>query len=194
MVTLEECNGARVGMARKPRNPGGCVRELIEGSDAVIDDQMTGQVIGAAIEVHRRLGPGFLESVYAKALRCELTARGVSWGAEVEVPVLYRGLVVGRHRLDLVVEGELLIELKAVARLEVIHFAQVRSYLAASGIRVGLLLNFEQTQLTIRRVVDRALKETLRGSGVPSRLPVAAATSAEPTRVPAVLPAPAPRA
>lgn len=144
--------------------------ELIEGSPEVIDDRYSKAVIGAAIEVHRKLGPGFLESVYGRALRCELTALGIEWGAEVEVPILYRGLVVGRHRLDLVVGGELVVELKSAARLEFVHFAQVRSYLAATGIRVGLLLNFDQTKLTIRRVVDQAHKDRIRGFGV-SALP-----------------------
>lgn len=145
--------------------------ELIDGSSDVIDDRYSKRVIGAAIEVHRRLGPGFLESVYHKALRCELTALKVDWAAEVEVPILYRGMVVGRHRLDLVVGGELVVELKAASRLEFVHFAQVRSYLAASGIRVGLLLNFDQTRLTIRRVVDQEYKDRFRGFGVSAPRP-----------------------
>ena len=145
--------------------------ELIDGSSDVIDDGYSKRVIGAAIEVHRRLGPGFLEAVYHKALRCELTALKVDWAAEVEVPILYRGMVVGRHRLDLVVGGELVVELKAASRLEFVHFAQVRSYLAASGIRVGLLLNFDQTRLTIRRVVDQEYKDRFRGLGVSAPRP-----------------------
>jgi GxxExxY protein len=146
--------------------------ELIEGDPGVIDDGLTGRIIGAAVEVHRRLGPGFLETVYQRALRCELTARKIDWAAEVEVPVLYRGVVVGRHRLDMVVDGTVVVELKAIGRLEFVHFAQVRSYLAASGMRVGLLLNFDSTRVTIRRVVDQASKDLLRGSGVPAPLPV----------------------
>ena len=142
--------------------------EPIEGSLEAVDDPHSHQVIGAAIEVHRRLGPGFLEAVYARALRCELTARALEWASEVEVPVLYRGVVVGRHRLDLIVGGILVVELKSHSKLEAIHFAQVRSYLAASGLRAGLLLNFDQTRLTIRRVVDQAHKDRLRGFGVPA--------------------------
>lgn len=145
------------------------MQDLIEGSADVIDDRYSRIVIGAAIQVHKRLGPGFLEAVYQRALRYELSAMKIGWAAEVEVPVLYRGMVVGRHRLDLVVGGELVVELKSTSRLEVIHFAQVRSYLAASGIRVGLLLNFDQTKLTIRRVVDQAYKDRLRGLGVSSQ-------------------------
>lgn len=152
--------------------------ELIEGSSGLIDDKYSNCVIGAAIEVHRRLGPGFLEAVYHKALRCELTALGIDWASEVEVPILYRGMVVGRHRLDLVVGGELVVELKSTARLEFVHFAQVRSYLTASGIRVGLLLNFDQTRVTIRRVVDQEQKDRLRGLGVSAPL-AASATSPE---------------
>ena len=150
--------------------------ELIEGSPDVIDDELTGIVIGAAIEVHRRLRPGFLESVYHRALRCELTARQVGWATEVEVPILYRGTVIGRHRLDLVVGGELVVELKSVNRLEFSHFAQVRSYLAAAGLRVGLLLNFDQTRVTIRRIVDQEWKDRFRGSGARAPLQGLAST------------------
>jgi GxxExxY protein len=148
--------------------------ELIDGSVEEIDDPYSHRVIGAAIEVHRRLGPGFLESVYQKALLCELTLLKIGWASEVEVPILYRGAVVGRHRLDLIVAGMLVVELKAVSKLDVIHFAQVRSYLAATGIRVGLLLNFDQTRLTIRRVVDQQHKDRLRGLGVSSLMPASA--------------------
>jgi GxxExxY protein len=140
--------------------------ELIEGSSDVIDDPYSKRVIGAAIAVHKALGPGFLEGVYGKALRCELTALGLDWASEVEVPVLYRGVVVGRHRLDLVVGGDLVVELKSARRLEFIHFAQVRSYLKASGKRVGLLLNFDQTTVTIRRIVDQITKDRISGFGV----------------------------
>lgn len=158
--------------------------EFIEGSFDKIDDPYSHTVIGAAIEVHRRLGPGFLEAIYGKALRCELTSRGLTWAAEVEVPILYRGAIIGRHRLDLVVGGELVVELKSAAKLDAIHFAQVRSYLAASGMRVGLLLNFDQTRVTIRRVVDQAHKDRLRGFGVSAPTdPSAAAGSTTPTPV-----------
>jgi GxxExxY protein len=144
------------------------MQELIEGDEGRIDDSLTGEVIGAAIAVHRALGPGFLEGVYCRALRCELSARGLSWAAEVDFPIRYRGIVVGHHRLDLVVANSLVVELKACGRLEAVHFAQVRSYLKASGVALGLLLNFEQTALTIRRVVDQRTKDRLRGSGVPA--------------------------
>src|SRR5215210_7553820 len=88
-------------------------------------EALTEQIIGAAIEVHRRLGPGFLESIYEKALIID-----------------YDGEEVGRHRLDLLVEGTIVVELKAVKNFEDVHFAVVRSYLKALGRRHGLLLNF----------------------------------------------------
>jgi len=112
----------------------------------------TGRVIGAAIAVHRALGPGFVESVYHRATEVELQRRGISFSSEVECEVLYEGLAVGRHRFDLVVEGGILVELKAVQYLEAVHFAQVRSYLEAAQLPIGLLLNFAASTLVIRRV------------------------------------------
>jgi GxxExxY protein len=110
-------------------------------------------VIGAAIEVHRRLGPGFLESIYRNALSYNLRRRGLQVAAEEEVVVRYDGIEVGRHRLDLLVEGVLVVELKAVKALEDVHFATVKSYLRATGNRHGLLMNFAKPTLEIRRVM-----------------------------------------
>jgi len=112
----------------------------------------TGQVIGAAIAVHRALGPGFVESVYHRATEVELHRRGIPFSSEVECEVLYHGRAVGRHRFDLIVRGVILVELKAVQYLEAVHFAQVRSYLEAAQLPVGLLLNFSASTLVIRRV------------------------------------------
>jgi len=83
----------------------------------------TGRVIAAAIAVHRELGPGFLESVYHRALECELMRRGIVYESEVDVEVTYGGVVVGRHRLDVIADGGIVIELKAVQSLEAVHFA-----------------------------------------------------------------------
>ena len=95
-------------------------------------EDLTGKIIGAAIEVHRQLGPGFLESVYENALAHELNKRNVSAQRQFEVSVLYDGKIeVGRHRLDLFVENEIVVELKTIAEFEDIHFAIVRSYLKA---------------------------------------------------------------
>lgn len=113
---------------------------------------LTDKIIGAAIEVHRRLGPGFLESIYENALVIELEKRHVQVSRQVEVPILYDGIVVGTHRLDLLVENTIVVELKAIRDLEDIHFAIVRSYLRAMDRKHGLLLNFAKHPLLIKRV------------------------------------------
>ena len=112
-------------------------------------------IIGAAIEVHRELGPGFLESIYENALAIELRARQISFQRQLTVPVLYRGAEVGLHRLDLFVFDQVLVELKAIARIEDIHFVVARSYLRAIGTEHGLLLNFAKPTLEIKRVSTR---------------------------------------
>ena len=113
---------------------------------------LTEEVIGAAIEVQKSLGVGFLETVYEAALAVELRQRGIVFQSQVRVPILYRGVVVGIHRLDLLVEETLVVELKVSKSLENIHFAVVRSYLRASKLKHGLLINFATCPLEIRRV------------------------------------------
>jgi len=100
------------------------------------------EVIGAAIEVHRHLGPGFLESVYEEALCYELTDRSIPFARQVRIGVAYKAWLVGEARIDLLVDGCLLIELKAVDAIAPIHRAQVISYLRATNLNLALLLNF----------------------------------------------------
>jgi GxxExxY protein len=119
----------------------------------LVFDEMSQKIIGAAIEVHKRLGPGFLESVYEQALKIELCNRDISFEAQKEVPVSYDGRVVGIHVLDLLVADRVVVELKAVSRLEDVHFAQVKSYLKATKKNVGLLINFNSPTLHTKRVV-----------------------------------------
>lgn len=116
-------------------------------------EELTEKIIGAAIEVHRRLGPGFLESFYENALVIELRKRGLNVKQQIEVPVLYEDKEVGQHRLDLFVEDIIVVELKAIKSLEDIHFAIVRSYLKAVGRAHGLLLNFATLTLDVKRVI-----------------------------------------
>jgi len=116
-------------------------------------ETLSGQIIEAAIDVHRQLGPGFLESVYENAMKVALRKRGLAYAYQHEVRVFYEGEEVGLHRLDLVVQQEIVVELKAIKALEDIHFAQVRSYLKATGLHVGLLLNFNAPTLVIKRIV-----------------------------------------
>jgi GxxExxY protein len=114
--------------------------------------ELSGKIIAAAIEVHRRLGPGFLESVYESALAIELDLRGIRYERQKSIMIQYRGHAVGEHRLDLLVERILVVELKAVKSLEDIFFATTRSYMKAIGVEDGLLLNFASMPLTVKRV------------------------------------------
>jgi GxxExxY protein len=107
------------------------------------------------IEVHRNLGPGFVESVYHRAVEIELECEGIPFETEKEIILRYRGRNIGTHRLDLLVAGELVVELKTVDRLAAIHYSQVRSYLKAVGTWVGLLANFAVAPLDCRRVVRK---------------------------------------
>jgi GxxExxY protein len=111
------------------------------------------RVIGAAIAVHKELGPGFIESVYEMALAVEFDACGIRYERQKPVSISYRGAHVGEHRLDFHVEGCLVLELKAVKALEDVHFAIVRSYLKATHLEHGLILNFSTFPLTIKRVI-----------------------------------------
>lgn len=112
-------------------------------------------VIGAAIEVHKHLGPGFTEIVYRRALCSELVRRGIPFEVEVAFHIDYKDVPVGDFRVDLIVDERLVVELKAVDRLTPVHTAQVISYLRAAGLNLGLILNFNVGALHqgIKRVV-----------------------------------------
>ncbi len=118
-------------------------------------DQLAYAVIGAAIEVHRTLGPGFLEGVYEEALCVELELREIAFKRQYVIGVRYKGYNVGESRLDLLVDDSLIVELKAVETLLPIHTAQVLSYLRATGCQLGLLINFNLPVLKpgIKRIV-----------------------------------------
>ena len=115
-------------------------------------EELTGRIIGAAIRVHTELGPGFIESIYEEVLALELQAAGIPFERQMVIRVLYRGQQVGEHRLDLLVDKTVVVELKAVGELENIFFARTRSYLKALDLKHGLLLNFAAMPLTIKRV------------------------------------------
>jgi GxxExxY protein len=118
-------------------------------------NSISGAIIGAAVEVHRHLGAGLLESAYEACLAHELHARGMLFATQVPLPVVYKGrqLDVG-YRLDLVVEHAVIVELKSIEQFDRIHTAQMLSYLRLSGLRLGLLINFNVPKLVdgIRRV------------------------------------------
>ena len=112
-------------------------------------NQLTEQIIGGAIEVHRELGPGLLESAYQKALAHELRLRDVAFEEQKLCPVRYKDLVIDdAYRLDFLVGGLVIVELKTIDTLLEVHEAQVLTYLRFTGCRVGLLLNFRSTILT----------------------------------------------
>ena len=118
-------------------------------------DGLASVVIGAAIEVHRVLGPGYLESVYEEALAVELELSGIAFQRQKAIGVDYKGHTVGEGRVDLLVGGRLVVELKAVDDLAPIHAAQVMSYLKSLGLPLGLLINFNVPLLKhgIKRIV-----------------------------------------
>ncbi len=113
---------------------------------------LTDRIIGAAIRVHKELGPGFLEAMYEEALAIELAAVNVYFERQKLLPVFYREHLIGEHRLDFLVEQKVIIELKAISALENIHFAILRSYLKAADLADALLLNFAKARLTVKRV------------------------------------------
>jgi GxxExxY protein len=119
-------------------------------------ERLVTQIIGCALAVHRQLGPGLLESIYRRAIAIELAEEGCAFGTEKPVPVMYRGQLLCQQRLDIVVEGAVLLEIKAVERLAPIHHAQVLSYLRISrSLRIGLLMNFNTPALPhgLKRIV-----------------------------------------
>jgi len=112
--------------------------------------ELSEAVIGAAIEVHRELGPGLLESAYESALCHELELRGLSFQRQLEVPIVYKGVALAQvYRVDLLVEKQLLLELKAVETLDAVHTAQVLTYLKLLDLHAGLLINFNCAQLRL---------------------------------------------
>ena len=116
-------------------------------------EALSGKILEAAVAVHKALGPGFLESVYQKAMEVALRHRELAVQEQKEIHIFFEEEDVGVHRLDLVVGDEIIVELKAVKALEEIHYAQVKSYLKATGLHVGLLLNFNSSTLVVKRVV-----------------------------------------
>jgi GxxExxY protein len=120
-------------------------------------NELSGKIIGAAVEVHKHLGPGLLEGVYRDCLVHELRMRQLKLEREINLPLRYKGIAFDTaYRADLVVEKSLIVELKAIDQLLPLHTAQLLSYLRMSGLKLGLLINFNATKLVdgVRRVVN----------------------------------------
>ena len=119
----------------------------------ILYKEVSFRIVGAAMEVHGILGPGFLESVYQVALEKELNLRGIPFQHQVELPVTYKSALVGVYKADLVVDGKIIVEIKGISKLNASHNAQALHYLAATGLELAILINFGAGSLEYRRVV-----------------------------------------
>jgi GxxExxY protein len=115
--------------------------------------ELTGKIIGCAMEVHRFLGNGFQEVIYQRALAMEMSLQGLVFSREHEMSIKYKGENIGTRRVDFFVEGQVMVELKALVQLEDVHLAQAINYLEAYGLHIGLLINFGNTSLQFKRVM-----------------------------------------
>ncbi|MEW6618579.1 MAG: GxxExxY protein [bacterium] len=124
----------------------------MEISKGYQENLLTEIIIQCIIKVHQTLGPGFLESIYRRAMVIELTKQGLRVKTEKEILIYYEGEEIGKHRLDILVESKVIVELKTVEELSKAHYAQVRSYLKATGVKVAILVNFAKEKADFRRV------------------------------------------
>ncbi|GAB4199625.1 MAG: hypothetical protein Fur0023_02090 [Bacteroidia bacterium] len=115
--------------------------------------ELTGKIIGCAMEVHRILGNGFQEVIYQRALAKEMSIQGLEFSREHEMTIFYKGDEIGTRRVDFFVEGKVMVELKAIIQLEDVHLAQAINYLESYGLEIGLLINFGNTSLQFKRVM-----------------------------------------
>ena len=118
-------------------------------------EQLTERIIGCAIEVHKKLGPGFLESIYENAFIIELQKQNLQVERQREVVIKYDSVEIGRHRLDLIIDDTIVVELKAIKNVEDVHFAIVKSYLKALGKEHGLIINFSKQVIEVKRVIHK---------------------------------------
>ena len=117
--------------------------------------ELTGKIIGCAIEVHKRLGNGFQEVIYQRALEIEMRLAGILFVREFEMPVLYEGIQVGTRRVDFLINQKIMVEIKAVSELLDVHLAQAKNYLEAYELQTGLLINFGSPSLEFKRLFGK---------------------------------------
>jgi len=117
--------------------------------------ELTSKIIGCAMTVHKSLGSGFQEVIYQRALEIEMRLAEVEFSREFEMPIFYREAQIGTRRVDFLVEGLISVELKAITKLEDVHFAQAINYLEAYNLEIGLLINFGNTSLNFKRLTNK---------------------------------------
>lgn len=115
--------------------------------------ELTGKIIGAAMEVHNHLGNGFQEVIYQRALSIEMRLQGIAYEREKEMPLTYKDYNIGTRRVDFFVDKKIMVEIKAVKELEDVHLAQAINYLEAYKMEMGLLMNFGNTKLQFKRII-----------------------------------------
>lgn len=120
--------------------------------------ELTSKIIGCAMTVHTALGNGFQEVIYQRALEIEMQLTGMGFSREFEMPIFYREQQIGTRRVDFLVEGVISVELKAMIKLEDVHFAQAINYLEAYNLEVGLLINFGEMSLNFKRLTNKKYK------------------------------------
>ena len=120
-------------------------------------EELTKKIIGCAMEVHKRLGNGFQEVIYQRALEIEMNLAALAFAREMEIPIFYRDTEIGTRRVDFFVEGTVMVELKALIKLEDVHLAQAMNYLEAYKMGIGLLINFGAKSLEFKRVHNNKL-------------------------------------
>ncbi len=117
---------------------------------------ITGKIIGCAMEVHKTLGNGFQEVIYQRALAIEMNHAGLNYSRELEMDIFYKGHGIGTRRVDFLVEDVIMVELKAIIQLEDVHLAQAINYLEAYNLEIGLLINFGSKSLEFKRVMKKS--------------------------------------
>jgi len=125
------------------------------------ESELTGKIIGCAIEVHKTLGNGFQEVIYQRALEIEMRIQGLECSREHEMEIFYKDEIIGTRRVDFFVEGKIMVELKALIQFEDVHLAQAINYLEAYNMKIGLLINFGSRSLQFKRVMKPVKKSEL---------------------------------
>lgn len=120
--------------------------------------ELTAKIIGCAMNVHKTLGNGFQEVIYQRALEIEMITEGLAFKREFAMPIFYREQKIGTRRVDFLVEDIISVELKAVTKLEGVHFAQAINYLEAYNLEIGLLINFGENSLNFKRLTNKKFK------------------------------------